>query len=146
MKCWSWSHFTFFPPISLWEPYLTRSAIIQYQQSSLLPHRCTLGLQWSPPLLCSAPLMTALISLTQGLNKTSGKQRAGARWTRTHKHSRSPGCNHYMLFLCLLCFLTLNLTTSLSLTLMRPGKCPFLLVICLPQTTLTSLLQSWLHK
>jgi len=96
--------------------------------------------------------MTALISLTQGLNKTTGVQRSGTRWTLTRKHKGSPSSNHYMLFLCLLYSLTLNLTISLSLTLMRSGKCLSLLVICLALTIIASLLWkvhpvwSWLYE
>lgn len=43
--------------------------------------------------------MTALIRLTQGLNKTTGAQSASTRWTWTHKHTGSTSCDHYMLFL-----------------------------------------------
>lgn len=82
--------------------------------------------------------MTALISLTQGLNKTTTVQKASARWTQADKHTRSPSCNHYMPFLCLPNSLTTNLTTSLSLTLMRSGKCPFLFGICPPNLSISA--------
>lgn len=107
-----------------------------------------------PAVVSSSPLfgasvqrqMTALISLTQSLNKTTGVQKGSTRRIQTHKHSRSPSCNHYIpLPVCLPYSLTLNLTMTLSLTLMRSGKCPSLLVICpaLPVSAVSPHCMNW---
>lgn len=87
-----------------------------------------------PAVVSSSPLfgasvqrqMTALISLTQTPNKTTGVQKGSTRRIQTHKHTRSVRSQP----VCLPYSLTLNLTQTLSLTLMRSGKCLSLLGIC----------------